>query len=38
MELHVTKRKGREIVVLLDNDMRIVKPVSYQITVMLMMK
>ena len=27
MELHVTKRKGREIVVLLDNDMRIVKPV-----------
>ena len=22
MELHVTKRKGREIVVLLDNDMR----------------
>lgn len=27
MELHVTKRKGRKIVVLLDNDMRIVKPV-----------
>lgn len=27
MELHVIKRKGREIVVLLDNDMRIVKPV-----------
>lgn len=27
MELHVIKREGRETVVLLDNEMRIVKPV-----------
>lgn len=27
MELHVIEREGRETVVLLDNDMRIVKPV-----------
>ena len=28
MELHVIEREGRETVVLLDNEMRIVKPVS----------
>ena len=27
MELHVIEREGRETVVLLDNEMRIVKPV-----------
>lgn len=30
MELHVIEREGRETVVLLDNEMRIVKPIIYK--------